>query len=56
MTNGGPAKSTIVMPMWILQNSFSFNKYGYGSAMSMIFVFVVLIGMNLVKAVVRSGK
>lgn len=56
LTNGGPAKSTIVMPMWILQNSFSFNKYGYGSAMSMIFVFVVLIGMNLVKAVVRSDK
>lgn len=56
LTNGGPAKSTVVMPLWILQNSFSFNKYGYGAAMSMIFVLVVLIGMIFVKAVVRSDK
>ncbi len=54
LTAGGPAKSTIVMPMWILQNSFSFNKYGYGAAMSMIFVLIVLIGMLAVKAVVRG--
>jgi len=49
LTNGGPAKSTTVMPLWILQNSFSFNNYGYGSAMSMIFVVIVLIGMIVVK-------
>ena len=54
LTNGGPAKQTIVMPMWILQNTFSFSKYGYGAAMSMIFVLVVLIGMILVKRVVRG--
>lgn len=56
LTNGGPAKSTTVMPLWILQNSFGFNKYGYGAAMSMIFVMVVLIGMIVVKSVVRSDK
>lgn len=54
LTNGGPAKQTIVMPMWILQNSFSFSKYGYGAAMSMIFVAVVLLGMIIVKRVVRG--
>ena len=54
LTNGGPAKSTTVMPLWILQNSFSFNKYGYGAAMSMIFVIIVLIGMVVVKAVVKG--
>jgi len=54
LTNGGPAKATTVMPLWILQNSFSFNKYGYGSAMSMIFVLVVLTGMILVKLIVRG--
>ncbi|MEG1926227.1 MAG: sugar ABC transporter permease [Ruthenibacterium sp.] len=54
LTNGGPAKSTTVMPLWILQNSFSFNKYGYGAAMSMIFVLIVLAGMILVKAIVRG--
>lgn len=54
LTNGGPAKQTIVMPMWILQNSFSFSKYGYGAAMSMVFVAVVLLGMIVVKRVVRG--
>lgn len=54
LTNGGPAKSTTVMPLWILQNSFSFNKYGYGAAMSMIFVLIVLLGMIVVKAVVKG--
>ncbi len=56
LTNGGPAKATVVMPLWILQNSFSFNRFGYGSAMSMIFVLVVLIGMIVVKRIVRSDK
>ena len=56
LTNGGPAKATVVMPLWILQNSFSFNKFGYGSAMSMIFVLIVLIGMIIVKRIVRSDK
>lgn len=56
LTNGGPAKSTTVMPMWILQNSFSFNNYGYGAAMSMIFVLIVLIGMIAVKAIVRGDS
>ncbi len=54
LTGGGPAKSTTVMPLWILQNSFSFNKYGYGAAMSMIFVLIVLLGMIAVKAVVKG--
>jgi ABC-type sugar transport system permease subunit len=54
LTNGGPAKSTVVMPMWILQNSFSFNNYGYGAAMSMFFVLIVLAGMITVKLVIRG--
>lgn len=56
LTNGGPAKATTVMPLWIMQNSFSFNNYGYGSAMSMIFVLIVLIGMIVVKKIVRGGN
>lgn len=56
LTNGGPGKATTVMPLWILQNSFSFNNYGYGSAMSMIFVLIVLLGMIVVKKLVRGGE
>ncbi len=56
LTNGGPAKATVVMPIWILENSFSYNNYGYGAAMSMIFVIIVLIGMILVKKIVRGDS
>lgn len=56
LTNGGPAKATTVMPLWILQNSFSFNNYGYGAAMSMIFVVIVLLGMIVVKRLVKGGN
>ena len=54
LTGGGPGKTTVVMPLWILQNSFSFNKFGYGAAMSMVFVGTVLMGMIAVKLVVRG--
>lgn len=56
LTNGGPGKATTVMPLWILQNSFSFNNYGYGSAMSMIFVLIVLLGMIVTKKLVKGGS
>lgn len=56
LTGGGPAKKTIVMPMWIMENSFSYNNYGYGAAMSMIFVLVVLIGMIVVKSLVKGDS
>lgn len=54
LTNGGPAKYSIVMPMWILENTFSFNDFGYGAAMSMIFVLIVLAGMILIKKIIRG--
>jgi ABC-type sugar transport system permease subunit len=54
LTGGGPGKATTVMPLWIMQNSFSFNKYGYGAAMSIIFVLIVLISMILVRIIVRG--
>lgn len=54
LTNGGPGKFSIVMPMWILQNAYSFNKFGYATAMAMVFVLVVLLGMILVKRIVKG--
>lgn len=54
LTNGGPGKLTVVMPMWIMQNSFSFNHYGYGAAMSVIFVLIVLSGMLIMKSLVKG--
>ncbi len=54
LTNGGPGKFSVVMPMWIMQNTFSFNNYGYGASMSMIFVLIVLLGMVITKKVVKG--
>jgi ABC-type sugar transport system permease subunit len=54
LTNGGPGKFSVVMPMWILQSAFSFNQFGYGAAMSVVFVVIVLIGMVVVKGIVKG--
>ncbi len=54
LTNGGPGKFSVVMPMWIMQNAFSFNQYGYGAAMSVIFVLIVLAGMLVTKRLIKG--
>lgn len=54
LTNGGPGNYTMVMPMWIMRNTFSFNKYGFGAAMSVIFVAIVLLGEIAVKKLVKG--
>lgn len=56
LTNGGPGKFSIVIPMLIMQNAFSFNRYGYGAAMSIIFVFIVLIGMIVTKRIIKGDS
>lgn len=54
LTNGGPGKFSVVMPMWIMQNAFSFNRYGYGASMSIIFVLIVLLSMIGTKKLVKG--
>ncbi len=54
LTNGGPGNYTMVMPMWIMKNTFSFNEYGFGAAMSVIFVVIVLIGEIAVKKLIKG--
>ena len=56
LTNGGPGNYTMVMPMWIMRNTFSFNEYGFGAAMSVIFVLIVLIGEIAVKKLVKGDS
>ncbi len=56
LTNGGPGNYTMVMPMWIMRNTFSFNEYGFGAAMSVIFVVIVLIGEIAVKKLVKGDS
>ncbi|WHY85677.1 sugar ABC transporter permease [Neobacillus novalis] len=43
MTNGGPGNSTQFLGNYLYQTAFSYAKYGYGNAISVLFVIVVLI-------------
>ena len=49
MTRGGPRNSTISIVYWIFNNSFTYFKMGYGSAMSIVLlgILVVLSGTQL---------
>ncbi len=43
MTQGGPQNSTITIVFWIFTNSFTYFKLGYGAAMSIILLIILLI-------------
>jgi multiple sugar transport system permease protein len=43
MTQGGPQNQTITIVFWIFTNSFTFFKLGYGAAMSIILLIILLI-------------
>ncbi len=43
MTQGGPQGQTISMVFWIFTNSFTFFKLGYGAAMSIVLLIILLI-------------
>jgi raffinose/stachyose/melibiose transport system permease protein len=54
LTAGGPARQTVVLPMWIVENAFSYSKYGYASALCVTFVLVVLIFIILLRFIFRG--
>lgn len=43
MTHGGPQNSTITVVYWIYNNSFTYYKLGYGSALSIILLIILII-------------
>jgi ABC-type sugar transport system permease subunit len=54
LTAGGPGRMSTVIPMWIVENAFTYNDYGYSSSMAMIFVVVILIGMVVIKRIFKG--
>lgn len=50
MTNGGPSYYSNVLGLYMIQNTFSFYKYGFGSAIS-----VVLILLSVFLILILSG-
>ena len=43
MTRGGPRNSTIPVVYWIFNNSFTYFKMGYGAAMSIVLLVVLVL-------------
>ncbi len=54
MTKGGPGRISTVIPMWIVENAFGFNKFGYASGMSILYVVLILLCILLVKRMFRG--
>jgi len=50
MTNGGPSNYSSVLGLYMIQNTFTYYKYGFGSAIA-----VVMILLSVVLIIVLSG-
>ncbi|HKL80655.1 MAG TPA: sugar ABC transporter permease [Mobilitalea sp.] len=54
LTGGGPARQTVVLPMWIIENAFTYSKFGYASAMCVAFILIVLILIVILRLIFRG--
>jgi multiple sugar transport system permease protein len=43
MTQGGPQNATITVVYWIFENSFTNFKLGYGAALSLVLLAILLV-------------
>lgn len=56
MTGGGPRGKTFTSVYWIYQNSFIYFKLGYGAALSLILMVIIMTGAALQIAISRKGQ
>ncbi len=54
LTGGGPARQTVVLPMWIIENAYTYSKFGYASAMCVVLIIVVLIFVLILRLIFRG--
>ncbi len=54
LTNGGPLNSTLTTSLYLYNSAFSYNKFGYSSAMSLI-LFVIIVGVSLLQIKFTAG-
>jgi len=43
MTEGGPYRSTEVLPTYIYQVAFTYNEFGYASAISVVTIIILIV-------------
>jgi multiple sugar transport system permease protein len=48
MTHGGPQNQTITAVYWIYNNAFTYFKMGYGAALSIVLL-IILIAISVVQ-------
>jgi multiple sugar transport system permease protein len=57
LTDGGPGFRTEVFSLWVYRNSFKFFKLGYGSALSIIMLFIaIVISQIFIKNIKRARE
>lgn len=56
MTGGGPGRATITVPILIVENSFRYNKFGYGAAIGMVLFIVTLLIIYLIRKVIGTKE
>lgn len=54
MTRGGPQNQTITVVYWIVNNSFTYFKMGYGAALSLVLL-VILLALSMLQLWVLRG-
>ena len=52
MTQGGPGRATLTIPIWIVENSFRYNKFGYASAIAVVFFIIGFLLILIVRRLV----
>lgn len=55
MTRGGPQNQTITVVYWIVNNSFTYFKMGYGAALSLVLL-VILLALSTLQLYVLRGE
>lgn len=51
MTSGGPANATMVLPIYMLDNAFSFHKVGYGATIAVALgLFIIVMSILFLRA------
>ncbi len=43
LTDGGPRNATLTLPLYIYKNAFTFQKFGYGAALTVVLILVTMI-------------
>lgn len=56
LTGGGPAGSTTTLPLYVAQTALETKEFGYGSALTMVAFFILLIACLVYIRLTRMGK